>query len=395
LEQGSVPPQGRRSADAAPESEPPSPPGDVALEERMRLLPPGERPAALVDHFAPRTSSDGLDWIAGLANSADQYGLSVPEIRRVATDLAWLARMAEQRYPGDLEWGAARGLGGSRAQRLVLAYVHGQRLRFDYRFREILARCNEWLTDFHDDALILAFAAFGGLGSRAVNGLDLYNRSVQAPDADGKSRHVCLSAIWFADHLEEQPQTLLSLSDEMMARGEDDANIHYRRAAALRRLGKYDDALAEIDLAIDLFGVGAVIVHEQYAQERRTIINTRDMRRQAAETAAQLGDEIAARVDERIGQASAALEERVDEASRHLGQRVSVAQELVSEGLLKMVEVLGLFVTLLGFLIGSGTVIIKAKTFSERAIAMGVVVVGALVFFILLRLVTHVRRRPS
>lgn len=60
-----------------------------------------------------------------------------------------------------------------------------------------------------------------------------------------------------------------------------------------------------------------------------------------------------------------------------------------------MVEVLGLFVTLLGFLIRSGTVIIKAKTFSERAIAMSVVVVGALVFFALLRLVTHVRRRPS
>jgi hypothetical protein len=100
-------------------------------------------------------------------------------------------------------------------------------------------------------------------------------------------------------------------------------------------------------------------------------------------------------VDERIDQAAAALEEKVDEASRHLTERVAVAQELVSEGLLKMVEVLGLFVTLLGFLIGSGTVIIKAKTFSERAVAMSIVVVGALLFFGLLRLVTHIRRRPS
>jgi hypothetical protein len=82
-------------------------------------------------------------------------------------------------------------------------------------------------------------------------------------------------------------------------------------------------------------------------------------------------------------------------ASRHLTEQVSVAQELVSEGLLKMVEVLGLFVTLLGFLIGSGTVIIKAKTFPERAIAMSVVVVGALAFFGLLRLVMHIRRRPT
>ena len=391
MEQGSVPPQGRHPADDAP---PPERPTDD-LNERMRLVPVAERPAVLVDHLARRASSDGLDWIADLARAADQYGLSVPEIRRAATDLAWMARVAEQRYPGELEWGAARGLSGSRTQRLVLAYVHGQRLRFDYRFREILARCNEWLTEFHDDALILSFAAFGGLGSRALNGLDLYNRAVEAPDADSKSRQVALTAIWFADHLEEQPDTLLRLSDQMMARGENDENIHYRRAAALRRLGRYDEALTEIDLAIDLFGVGNMLVHEQYAQERRTIINTRDMRRQAAETAAQLGDEIAAKVDERIDQASAALEERVDEASRHLTERVSVAQELVSEGLLKMVEVLGLFVTLLGFLIGSGTVIIKARTFSERAIAMSVVVVGALAFFGLLRLVTHMRRRPT
>jgi hypothetical protein len=395
MEQGSVPPQGRRSADDAAPSETSGARSDSALDERMRLLPPAERPAALVDHFAPGTSSDGLDWIADLAAGAERYDLSLPGIRRAATDLAWLARLAEQRCPGEAEWSSARGLSGSAMHRLVLAYVHGQRLRYDYRFREILTCSNEWLGEFHDDALILSFAAFGGLGSRALNGLDLFNRAVQASDADDKSRQVCLTAIWFADHLEDQPEILLRLSEEMMARGEVNENIHYRRAAALRRLGRYDDALAEIDLAIDLFGVGNILVHEQYAQERRTIIHTRDLRRQAEETAAQLGKEISARVDERIDQASVALEERIDEASQHLAQRVSVAQELVSEGLLKMVEVLGLFVTLLGFLIGSGTVIIKARTFSERAIAMSVVLVGALAFFALLRLVMSLRRRPS
>jgi tetratricopeptide (TPR) repeat protein len=159
-------------------------------------------------------------------------------------------------------------------QRLVLAYVHGQRLRFDYRFRETLARCNEWLTEFHDDALILSLAAFGGLGSRALNGLDLYNRAVQAPDADSKSRQVALTAIWFADHLEEQPNTLLRLSDEMMARGEDNENIHYRRAAALRRLGRYDEALTEIDLAIDLFGVGNMLVSTPRSAARSSTLAT-------------------------------------------------------------------------------------------------------------------------
>ena len=156
MQQGSVPSQDRHPADDAP---PPPSKSTSDLDERMRLVPAAERPAVLVDHLAVRASSDGLDWIADLARSAEQYGLSVPELRRTATDLAWMARVAERRYPGALEWGVARGLSGSRTHWLVLAYVHGQRLRFDYRFREILARCNEWLTEFHDDALILSLVA--------------------------------------------------------------------------------------------------------------------------------------------------------------------------------------------------------------------------------------------
>ncbi|WP_147341206.1 tetratricopeptide repeat protein, partial [Actinomadura logoneensis] len=74
---------------------------------------------------------------------------------------------------------------------------------------------------------------------------------------------------------------LLSLSETMRASGEGDPNVHYRRAAALRRLGRYDEALVEIDLAIEPIGVGSMLVREQYAQERRAISDARDMRRQA------------------------------------------------------------------------------------------------------------------
>jgi hypothetical protein len=95
MEQGSVPPQDRHPADDAPP--PPIPSESTSdLDERMRLVPAAERPAALVDHLAARASSEGLDWIADLARSAEQYGLSVPEIRRTATDLAWMARVAER-----------------------------------------------------------------------------------------------------------------------------------------------------------------------------------------------------------------------------------------------------------------------------------------------------------
>ncbi|MQY06141.1 hypothetical protein [Actinomadura macrotermitis] len=385
MEQGAVPPQGRRSTDEVP-------PGP-ALAERMRMVPAGERCAVLVEHFRESASSPSLDWIAGLAACSEEFGLTVPEIRRVASDLGWVARLAERRYPGELEWGLARGVAGSRRHRLVLTYVHGQRLRYDFRFRELLERSNAWLAEFHDDALVLGFAAFGALGSRALNGLDLYNRAVAAPDADDKSRQLCLNAIWFADHVPGSPELLIDLSEELMARGEINENVHYRRASAFRRLGRFDEALTEIDLAIDRFGVGNILVHEQYAQERRTILNARDVRRQAEEITGELGERISARVDERVGEAAEALQARIDEAAAQMAQKMAVAQQMVSDGLLKMVEVLGLFVTLLGFLIGSGTVVVKAKTFDERATAMGLVTAGALVFFLLLRLTIGLRRK--
>lgn len=391
MEQGPVPPEPRVAEDDAPplrqasETDP--------LDERMTSAAPHERAAVLVDYLAPQASSESLEWIAELGVRAERYGLSVPDIRRTATDLAWLARMAKQRYPDETEWTAARDLSGSRTRRLVLAYVHGQRFRFDYRFAQLQSHCNDWLAEFADDALILSLAAFAALGSRAPHGMDLFRRAVKAPGGDNKSRHACLMAIWFADHVDEQPQILLELSNDMIARGEDNEVVHYRRACALRNLGRYDEALIEIDRAIDLLGVGDVLVHEQFAQERRTIITTQDLRRQAEIVTAELGAEISAKVEARVAEASAEMEAKITEASDQLAQRVNIAQELVSSGLLKMVEVLGLFVTLLGFLIGSGTVIIKAKTFSERAIAMSVVLVGAVAFFGLLRLVTSVRRR--
>ncbi|WP_026413063.1 hypothetical protein [Actinomadura oligospora] len=385
MEQSPVPRPGPPPAEEAPPAGPP-------VGELLAAVPPAGRAVALVEYLKPRTSGDSLSWIADLARIAEDEGFDLPQIRRASTDLAWLARLAEQRYPDDREWSIARGLAGTRTRRLVLAYVHGQRLRFDYRFGELRTRCDQWLGEFHDDALVLGLAAFAGLGSRAPNGLDLYRRAVEAPDADDKSRNLALTAIWFADHLDGSAEMLLGLSETMMARGEGNPNVHYRRASALRRLGRFDEALVEIDLAIDLFGVGNMLVHEQYAQERRAIVDARDMRRQAEGVRDVLSTELAARVDERIGEATSAMEERVEDASRQLAQRVAVAQELVSEGLLKMVEVLGLFVTLLGFLIGSGTVIIKARTFQERSITMGIVVLGAIVFFALLRQIVGTRR---
>ena len=363
------------------------------LAERMRTASDIEKASVLVDHLAPGTSVAPSAWVDELVSRIDEFWFSVPQIRRAATDLAWMARTSAQPYLNDDDWARVQQVSNTRTARLCLAYIDGQRLRFDYRFELLHRRCLDWLTEFEDDALIRSLAAFAALGTRSSNGLNMFRRAVDAPDADDKSNQVCLTAIWFADHLPEQPTIMLRLSEEMMARGQENEVVYYRRATAYRKLGQFDDALYEIDRAIEGLGVGDVLRHEQFVQERRAIVLARDLQGQIQRSADDIATTIGDRVDQKIAAASADLEERLNEASLRMAQRIDVAQEMVSSGLLKMVEILGLFVALVGFVVGSGTVVVKAKDFEQRALAMGLVIVGALIFFGLLRLVTSVGRR--
>src|SRR6266496_3620371 len=50
---------------------------------------------------------------------------------------------------------------------------------------------------------------------------------------------------------------------------------------------------------------------------------------------------------------------------------------------LERFEILGLFVTLAGFLVGSGAVVLKATSFGQRFASMVLVLFGSLIFFVL------------
>ncbi|MEU9872246.1 hypothetical protein AB0C87_30890 [Actinomadura sp. NPDC048021] len=363
------------------------------LAERMEAASDAEKASILVDHYAAATAGPPSAWTDEFVARVEEFGLSVLQIRRAATDLAWLARKNGQGYLDETDRARILAANNTRTARLCLVYIHGQRLRFDFKFAQLHRLCIGWLAEFDDDALVLSFAAFSALGTRASNAPGLFRRAVDAPDADDKSNQVLLTGINFADHLPEQPQMMLDLSDEMMARGQENAIVYYRRASAYRKLGRFADGLHEIDRAIDALGPGDVLVHEQFTQERRSIILAQDLQNQMERNTQAIADSIAAQVDERIAAASAELEQRLDEASLRLAQRVDAAQEMVSSGLLKMVEILGLFVALVGFIAGSGAVVIKSQGLQERALSMLLVVGGALVFFTLLRLVTTVGRR--
>lgn len=353
------------------------------LVDQLRHHPPGQRAEALTRLLSPGTAEADLGWVFELAEVAEAVDLPLPAVRKCTADLAWQARDAGQRLPDRSDLDRCEQAGNPWLARLALCYVHGQRLRADYQFAALTDASRGWLTDFPDDGMIAAFAAFGALGARHDSGLPLLTRTRSAPDCDRYVRAVCLQGLWFATQLPDQPRLLLELSDELFGRGEDDANVYYWRASALRRLGRFDEALASVDRAIALLPAGRNPVHQDYVRERELITTTQflteHIHRESTATSKQLRAE---------------LNEYLAEVRTEIERQSVDARRLVSGSMLSLVEVLGIFVAITGFLVASGAVVFRAASFWDGFAAVALLLFGALAFFLLLRFVVRFRARP-
>lgn len=350
----------------------------------MTPQPPPTTAAALTEALRTRTTEVELDWIFALAEAATAAALPVETLRSAAAELAWLAREAGQRLPGRAEVQRCAETADPDLARLVLVYVHGQRLKADYRFAALAGASRDWLARFPDDGMVRALAAFGALGARHEGGQPLLARALAAPDADVHTRLVCLQGLWFATHLPDQPEQMLRLSDEMIGRGEDPHSLYYWRAAALRRLGRLDDATACIDRAIDLLPVGMTVWHQDYVRERELITATRFLTEHVERESAAVGAQLRADLNEYLAEIRTEIERQSADARR-----------LVSGSLLSLVEVLGIFVAITGFLIASGAVVFRASGFWDGFAAVALLLTGALGFFLLLRFVVRFRVGPA
>src|SRR5690606_9266437 len=208
----------------------------ATVDEELAALPfPDQQISFLTRTLRHEVATDRTDWIFTLAALVSRHQLSRHVARRSAADLAWAAREAGQRYPNDADWSRCSEAADPVMARRVLAYVHGYRLRFDFRFDDLAARTREWMGLVPDDALIQSFAAFAALGQRSDRAEHLLRRATAAADYDLSCRAVCLHGLWLADHLPDQADRIIALSDEMISKGEDGANLYYWRSFALRR----------------------------------------------------------------------------------------------------------------------------------------------------------------
>jgi tetratricopeptide (TPR) repeat protein len=251
--------------------------------------------ATLEEEISPLIRTDGsLDWIFRLAEIVARADVPIAIVRRVCGDLAWASRQVGQRMPDHDDQRYCAGHADPVMAARVLSYVHGSRLRFDFKFEELDERCSQWLRDFPDDAYIASLAALAALGGRSDRGRALLDRAMGLPNVDSPCRYVFLHALWFAIDLEDQAEQIITLSDEMIDRGEDGYNLYFWRSFALRRLGFLDEALASVDQAIALLPTGMNQVHQDYVRERELIKTTRLLNDQVKRATEQISAQLRA-----------------------------------------------------------------------------------------------------
>lgn len=119
-------------------------------------------------------------------------------------------------------------------------------------------------------------------------------------------------------------------------------------------------------------------MHQDYVRERELINATKALDERI--------DKIVARA---LVDLKTAVASELHAAQQEIEQQHSQARRIVSESLVGIIEILAVFVTLAGFLVGSGAVLAQADGFWQNFAAIALILAGCITLFALLRVIVR------
>jgi tetratricopeptide (TPR) repeat protein len=158
-----------------------------------------------------------------------------------------------------------------------------------------------------------------------------------------------------------------------------DTTILFREAFALRRLGRYDEALAAIDRSLALLSPNDVDRYQQRMGERYRIIDERHLARLLEQEVSRIKDE-----------ARSEMARTSQGVLDQLEGEVAAVRQQAAESLFKIVEILGIFTAIIALVAASvASATIGSLAWWHRAILIVVGGAVAIGFFVTLRYVVH------
>ncbi|MEU6227498.1 hypothetical protein [Streptomyces sp. NPDC047042] len=152
-------------------------------------------------------------------------------------------------------------------------------LRYDVRCATLQALAEPLTRSEHRplDCYSRALYAFALLGQSRPEGLAVVDQVLDETGDHATTLHVLLHGLWLGVDLDQGAQRLLALSARPPFAADTDPVVAFRRAGALRRLGRYEASLATVDHALGLLPPGDTTVHADLVRAQSLTATARDL----------------------------------------------------------------------------------------------------------------------
>ena len=337
-------------------------------------------------HSRPDSRQD-LSWLKHFAEVATTGGWSedIPRIRGILGGLAWWDRAGY----GPLNWQESfLKLSTDRFEERCTIYYIGAFFRYDFRFDDLNMVTKAWLRSESvstPDSLIQAWRAFALLERNEREGVQMLEFALNSPNVSGNSRATCLHALWFARGLEDQADRMLALVETMRREDGPLGSVTlYRQAFAFRMKHQWEKALDAIDNAFNLLSPGPdyLSIHQDFTREREHIVAGQALHRQIEQAQETLDVSVASiklEITQTVAKTLRTAEERII-------SEVVTAESRIAESLLNVVTILGVFITIVGFLGASGVLVFKSHfMWWQDIVVLTAGALSAVLFFWLLQ----------
>ncbi|MCC2276226.1 hypothetical protein LKL35_12490 [Streptomyces sp. ET3-23] len=230
-------------------------------------------------------------WPTRLAADLRELSAGWRESAAVCADAAWTARTSGHSVLNLLHPAQVTAAGSDPVTARTVRHLYLSALRYDFRCPTLQAVVEDLPPTAREtlDCYSRALYAFALLGQSRPEGLVVMDEVLAEAGEHAKTLHVLLHGLWLGQHLDHGAERLLVLSARPPFEAGQDPIVLFRRAGALRRLGRYDDGLATIDKALDLLPPGDTAVHADLVRERSLIAAAHDLHHHGHQPARTIG----------------------------------------------------------------------------------------------------------
>ena len=323
-----------------------------------------------------RLANDDDGWLRTAVGWLGEGGATWQECASVCAEVGFQAYLADKPDPIAVE--AFADLDPSSAVYVATMHLHLIALRLAYRWEAIEQFFDDLGVSIPDlDPYSQAYHVFTLLAGDHPDALAELRRLLTVAGDDYRVNLSLVEGLRLGRTIPRQAELMLELLDHGPLAASPSPDPLYRKAYALRRLGRFEQALRVADQCLQKIPPRQVQDRIRILQERDLILGEQAIEQQAAAARDAVRDQIQAAV--------ATLE-------HHVGEQTAEIRRATTEGLFRIVEILGVFTALIAVVGGTvASTTAHDLAWWQRgvlALVAGAVAIG---FFLLLRLIVAPR----